>query len=48
MLAISTVVFFAHNGIDSVANITDEVKNPQYDLPLGIRLALSHGCHYMC
>ncbi|KAG7964298.1 hypothetical protein I3843_09G163300 [Carya illinoinensis] len=44
MLAGSAVVFFSYIGFDSVTSTTEEVKNPQRDLPLGIALALSLCC----
>ncbi|KAA8538915.1 hypothetical protein F0562_025607 [Nyssa sinensis] len=40
----STIVFFAYTGFDSVSSTVEGVKNPQRDLPLGIRATLSICC----
>jgi APA family basic amino acid/polyamine antiporter len=40
MLAGAAVVFFAYIGFDSVSTHTEEAKNPQRDVPLGIIVSL--------
>ncbi|XP_075104954.1 cationic amino acid transporter 4, vacuolar-like [Nicotiana tabacum] len=41
LLAGSATVFFSYIGFDIVASTTEEVKNPQRDMPFGIGIALS-------
>ncbi|XP_022154456.1 cationic amino acid transporter 4, vacuolar-like [Momordica charantia] len=40
MFAGSAVVFFSYIGFDSITSTTEEMKNPQRDLPLGIGLTM--------
>nr|GLL27144.1 cationic amino acid transporter 2, vacuolar-like isoform X1 [Ipomoea trifida] len=44
MLTGASTVFFSYIGFDTVASTSEEVKNPQRDLPLGIGLALLICC----
>jgi basic amino acid/polyamine antiporter, APA family len=40
MLAGAAIIFFAYIGFDSVSTHTEEAKNPQRDVPLGIIISL--------
>src|SRR5690606_36735497 len=40
ILAGASVVFFAYVGFDAVSTATEEAKNPQRDVPLGILFSL--------
>jgi APA family basic amino acid/polyamine antiporter len=40
MLAGAAIIFFAYIGFDSVSTHTEEAKNPQRDVPIGIILSL--------
>src|SRR5581483_5166200 len=40
MLAAAAIIFFAYIGFDSVSTHTEEAKNPQRDVPIGIVVSL--------
>src|SRR5207248_9582286 len=40
MLAGAAIIFFAYIGFDSVSTHTEEAKNPQRDVPIGIVTSL--------